>query len=54
MRANAFGFYPINGNRIIDFKDHSKKEDVCEFLEHIMTSNLIKCIVVIIDNFRPH
>jgi hypothetical protein len=30
-KANAFGFYPLNGVPVIDFKDHSKKEDVCEF-----------------------
>jgi len=54
MRANTFGFYPINGNSVVDFKDHSKKEDVCEFLELIRSKNPIKCIVVILDNFRSH
>ena len=32
FKANAFGFYALNGVSIIDFKANSKKEDVCEFL----------------------
>ncbi|MHC1567562.1 MAG: transposase [Candidatus Syntropharchaeia archaeon] len=35
MRANAFGFYAINGESVIDFKENSKKESVCEFLGKI-------------------
>ncbi|MDR6223032.1 hypothetical protein J2750_001494 [Methanococcoides alaskense] len=35
IKVNAFGFYSINGNSVIDFKEHSKKEDVCEFLKDI-------------------
>lgn len=54
MRANTFGFYSINGNSVIDFKKHSKKEDVCEFLEHIRNNNPGKKIILIIDNFRSH
>lgn len=54
MKANTFGFYPINGIPVIDFKEHSKKEDVCEFLRKIRESNPGKQIVVILDNFRSH
>jgi putative transposase len=25
-KANAFGFYPLNGVPVIDFKEHSRKE----------------------------
>jgi putative transposase len=32
MKANAFGCYMLNGASVIDFKEHSKKEDVSEFL----------------------
>ena len=32
MKANIFGFYALNGESAVDFKEHSKKEDVCEFL----------------------
>jgi len=54
MKANTFGFYPINGTPVIDFKEHSKKEDVCEFLRKIRESNPGKQIVLILDNFRSH
>jgi len=32
MRANTSGFCAINGESVIDFKENSKKESVCEFL----------------------
>lgn len=54
IRANTFGFYTLNGNNIIDFKEHSKKEDVCDFLEQIRRGNPDKEIIVILDNFRSH
>jgi transposase len=53
-KANAFGFYAINGVSIIDFKDHSKKEDVCEFFREIRSHNPEGDIVLILDNFRSH
>jgi putative transposase len=53
-KANAFGFYALNGVSVIDFKDHSKKEDVCEFFREIRLHNLDKDIVLILDNFRSH
>jgi transposase len=53
-KANAFGFYALNGVPVIDFKDHSKKEDVCEFLREIRFHNPEKEIVLILDNFRSH
>ena len=39
LRANTFGFYALNGNSVIDFKEHSKKEDVCEFLREVRSKN---------------
>ncbi len=54
LRANTFGFYAINGNSVIDFKENSKKEAVCEFLEKIRKKNPDKPIIVILDNFRSH
>jgi len=34
MRSNTFfGFYALNGESVVDFKENSKKESVCEFLE---------------------
>ncbi len=32
-RANTFGFYSINGRSVIDFEEHSKKDDVISFLK---------------------
>ena len=44
----------MNGNSVIDFKERSKKEYVCEFLDEIRLKNPVKNIVVILDNFRSH
>ncbi len=54
LRANSFGFYALNGNSVIDFKERSKKEYVCEFLDEIKLKNPMKNIVVILDNFSSH
>ena len=35
MRANTFGFYSVNEKSVVNFKENSKKESVCEFLEKI-------------------
>lgn len=53
-KANAFGFYALNGVPVIDFKEHSKKEDVCDFFREIRFHNPEKEIVLILDNFRSH
>jgi len=54
LKASTFAFYAINGESIVDFKEHSKKEAVCEFLEKIREENSFKPIIVILDNFRSH
>lgn len=54
IRANTFGFYALNGESQIAFKENSKKQSVCDFLEQIRTANPEKDIVVILDNFRSH
>lgn len=54
IKANAFAFYSINGNNCIDFKDSSKAESVCEFLEKVVEENKGKIIVLILDNSRAH
>jgi len=54
LKANAFGFYALNGRSIVDFKEHSKKEDVIEFLYKIRINNPDKEIILILDNFRSH
>ena len=54
LKANTFGFYAINGNSVIDFKEHSKKENVSEFPEKVRVENPDKLIIIILDNFRSH
>ena len=50
MKANAFGCYMLNGTSVIDFKEHSKKEDVGEFLKTItVLSKFFVWIVTFID-----
>lgn len=54
IKANAFAFYSINGKNCIDFKESSKAESVCEFLEKIVEKNKEKMIVLILDNSKAH
>ena len=54
LRANTFGFYAIKGQNTIDFKDHTKKEDIIEFLKLIRAVNPYGQIMIILDNFRSH
>lgn len=54
IKANAFAFYSLNGNNLIEFKDCSKAENVCEFLEKIVKENNGKTIVLILDNSKTH
>lgn len=53
-KANAFGFYPLNGSPVIKFKENSKTWDVCDFLRDIRNANPEKTIIAIADNFKPH
>ena len=54
LRANSFGFYPINGQPVIGFRKHSKKEDVRSFLKRIRKANPKGRIILILDNFSSH
>lgn len=54
IKANAFAFYSLNGNNLIEFEDCSKAENVSEFLEKIVKENKGKIIVLILDNSRTH
>ena len=54
IRANTFGIYSPNGNSIICFREHSKKEDICEVLFEFINANPNKRIVLILDNFTSH
>lgn len=54
IKANAFAFYSLNGNNLIEFENCSKAENVCEFLEKIMEENKGKIVVLILDNSKTH
>ena len=54
FRANTFGIYSPNGNSILTFRDHSKKEDICAVLEEFVIANPEKRIILILDNFSSH
>jgi len=53
-RANTFGFYPINGNEVVEFMGRSTVAYVCDFLRLIRDKNPKRHIIVIIDNARAH
>ena len=53
-RANTFGFYAPAGESLIDFKENSRKESVCEFLEEVREKNSEVSILMILDNFPSH
>ena len=54
LRANTFGFYAINGESVIEFKEDSKTDSFCSFLMAIRQNNPLGKIVIILDNFRAH
>ena len=53
-KANTFGFYPVNGKSVIEFKENSKKESVWSFLKDIRLRNPEKPIIAVLDNFQSH
>lgn len=53
-RANTFGFYPMNGKEVIDFKERSTIQQVCEFLLDIQYKNPLKHIFAFLDNASAH
>jgi len=54
IKANAFAFYSINGNNLIDFMESSRTESVSEFLEKIVEENKGKRIILVLDNSKSH
>ena len=54
MRANSFGFYPINGQPVIGFRKHTKQRDIRSFLKRIRKANPEDRIILILDNFSSH
>lgn len=54
FRANTFGFYSLKGESLVEFKENSKKESICEFFEEIRRENPKEEIVMLLDNFSSH
>ena len=54
IKANAMGFYAINGGSSIEFPQRSRSEDICEAFRAIRNANGSKPVIVILDNFRAH
>jgi len=42
------------GGSLVCFKDDSRKESVCEFLEEIRAENIEGRILLVLDNFASH
>ena len=53
-KANTFGFYAIGGVSVVDFKENSKKENVCSFLEEVRASNPDHSMLLVLDNLTSH
>jgi transposase len=53
-KANTFGFYPLNGRAVLEFKEQSKSGDLCDFLRQIRMRNPLKHLIIILDNARSH
>ena len=54
VKANAAGFYAVNGSSAIGFPKRSKVEDVCAFLDEVRAANGSRPVVVVLDNFSSH
>ena len=54
LRANLFGFYPLNGTPVIESPLNSKKEDMMNFLRSVRRYNGEKTIIMILDNNSTH
>ena len=44
-RANTFGFYPMNGKEVVEFMDHSKSQNVCDFLRKISDKTRVSTLL---------
>jgi len=54
LKANTFGFYPVNGKEVVEFMGRSKIQNVCEFFLDIKNRNPGRHIVIFLDNFQSH
>ena len=54
IKANAMGFYAVNGSSVIEFPEHSRSEDVCAGFESIRNANGSRPVIAVLDNFSSH
>ena len=54
LRANLFGFYPINGTPVLEAPMSSKAEDMMAFLSSVRRANGDLPIIMILDNCATH
>lgn len=54
-KANAIGFYAIQGVSVGDFLPNSKSEAILEFLKKVRAENSgFKSVILVLDNFSSH
>jgi len=54
IKANAVGFYAMNGTSAVGFPARSKIADVCGFLDEVRARNGDRPVVIVLDNFSSH
>ncbi|MCL0087601.1 hypothetical protein M1O24_02520, partial [Dehalococcoidia bacterium] len=54
IKANAMGYYSLNGKSVISFPQNSKKEKVRDFVRKVRKKNPGKAIIMVLDNFKSH
>jgi transposase len=54
IKANSIGCFMLNGQDTIEFPDHTKSDDFCQFLTTVRNSNPINRICLVLDNFPTH
>jgi transposase len=54
IKANAMGYYSLNGKSVISFPQSTRKEKVIEFLRKVRKRNPGKGIIIVMDNYKSH
>ncbi len=51
---SAVGFYALNGESLVTFKETEKKERICEVLEKVREQNPRRRILLVLDKYGSH
>lgn len=54
IKANSIGCFMLNGIDTIEFPNHTKSEDFCQFLTSVRNNNPVNRICLVLDNFQTH